>query len=369
MRHLYQEEITFYYAQKYHAVPVGDINALIDKLNAYFETYDYPQYYLRHLICTDAKVKESFESILNETESLCSKGDNPVTQYMLARLYEYKIDKTYQRKAFDIYQRGTEAGYARSMVSLGESYQWGKCCIENKKRAFELYSMAAKTGYIYAKSKLGEMYYYGEYVTKSFDKAFELFKESYCDGTNVGAVNGLARCFLCADEFGYKKDIEESIRLCKLIAGNIVAMRRLGYIYKWKKKSVYDAIHWYENAAAKADALSAESLAKIYSGDTALTKEVKSYELEKYWKNRQNELELIEKNVGQSATESEYLAKYAEMEANKKEMSKPASCLAVLMCGIIGILIIIFGFSLLGELLTFILSLPVKIFGAIFGGN
>lgn len=367
MRHLYQEEITFYYAQKCHVVPVGDINALIDKLNAYFETYSYALYYMSHLICTDAKIKESFESILNETESLCSKGDNPVTQYILARLYEYKIDKTYQRKAFDIYQRGTEAGYAKSMMALGDCYRFGVCCIENEKRAFELYSMAAKTGYIHAKSQLGEMYYNGIYVTKSFDKAFELFKESYCDGTDVDAVNGLAECFLNADEFGYKKDVEESIRLSKLIAGNIVAMRRLGYIYKWKKRSVYDAIHWYEKAAAKGDAFSAEMLAKIYSGDIELTKEVKSYELERYWKNRQNELEIIKKNVKQSATESEYLAKYAEMEANKKEMSKPASCMAVLICGIIGILIIIFGFGLLGELLTFIFSLPMKIIGTIFG--
>lgn len=370
MKALDQREREFYFAQQYSAVPIKDIDALIKKYNDFYYTYFYQKYYLQHLICTDQNIKTMYESLLEEAEKICSGGNNPVTQYVLAQIYEYKIDRSFQKKALDMYLAGAEAGFGRSMVAAGHMLELGTACATDEKRAFDLYTKAVATGYIEAKAELGRMYILGgAYVQKSVLTAFDLFKESYCGGENYVAVIGLARCFIDSDweKSGYKKNPEEAERLLKPIAEiNLTAMLDIGYINKWYLKSLTTAIYYYEKAADKGDGLAAKWLSQIYAGDTKMTASVKSYNMEQYWKNRYSELEMIRRNIEQSVSESEYLAKLdAEKAASKGAW--PLSCLYILILGVIIILLIIFGFNLLGDLLTFIFSLPMKIIEAIKG--
>ena len=108
-----------------------------------------------------------YESLLEEAEKICSGGNNPVTQYVLAQIYEYKIDRSFQKKALDMYLAGAEAGFGRSMVAAGHMLELGTACATDEKERLTCIQKLSQPATLRQKRNWGECIYWEEPMCKN----------------------------------------------------------------------------------------------------------------------------------------------------------------------------------------------------------
>ena len=111
------------------------------------------------------------------------------------------------KKAFELYQKAAEVGYAPSQVNLGLMYDRGNGVKVDYKMALKLYVLAAEKGEDMAINNLGWMYYEGHGVEKDYKEAIKYFKVAAEKG-NVNAMNNLGNMYSKGE--GVEKDLNQA---------------------------------------------------------------------------------------------------------------------------------------------------------------
>jgi TPR repeat protein len=115
-------------------------------------------------------------------------GKNPTKQI------NYKKAKLYFEKSIEFYEKRTKKDYYKrlphSYFYLGVIYQYGEGGVkQDYKKAFQLFKKAADLGYASAQFGLAELYRYGDGVKKDVQTAVFWYKEAIKQGNLASMLN------------------------------------------------------------------------------------------------------------------------------------------------------------------------------------
>ena len=331
----------------------------LDRLNgllaAFRQRYCYTWYYLAHKIEKDDQVRNEYERLLTDAESLLRLYPNAMSKCFLALVYRMKCKTDETLKSVQLLEESASEDYAYAHYHLARCYQLGVKYSKNYNKTVELLSKASAAGILEATAKLGDAYYFGDGVSKSIEQAFKLYSQSYNGGKNVFAVEGLAFVYNYAHNHNYKRDVDEARRLyLTIIDKSVEAVRILGTTYLSEDSpspSVPLAIKYLEQAADRGDCKAAEALARIHDGtDWAGTRSYYSPDKNAYWENRYNVLK-------------GYMNDY--VKGRNGEPEGKAGKISFLYIAFYIVMFIV-GWNVIKWLWRFIVSIPNRIFDFLF---
>ena len=168
-----------------------------------------------------------------------------------------------------------EAETAELKYYLGLCHYDGHVVEKDYHKAFELFTKAAERGYAAAQYKLGVMHWYGRGVSRNYGLAYEWYlkaaKQGYADAQNV-----VGRCH--EEGWGCKKDCVEAVNWYKKAAeqGLAVAQSNLACMYEKGEGVARDlpqAFVWYSKAAKQGNAYAQYCLANLYLNGKGVEKD------------------------------------------------------------------------------------------------
>ena len=142
-------------------------------------------------------------------------------------------------------------------------------------KAFNLYKKAAEQGYAEAQNQLGVMYSSGQGVTQDKTEAVKWFRQAAEQGHAKGQAN-LGAMYL--NGAGVNQDYAEAVKwLCKAAEqGEVLAQSTLGFMYTYGYGITQDyseAVKWYRDAAEQGLADAQNSLGVLYANGYGVTKD------------------------------------------------------------------------------------------------
>ena len=141
------------------------------------------------------------------------------------------------------YAHFNKSGTVAATYMMGLANYLGKGVEENNNRAFILFEKAANKGFAKAQYRLGECYHKGYGIGKDFGKALELYEKASKNGSS-DAEEAIPKCIAAMESAAE--------------GGNAKAMNQLGILYyngKHVDEDYEEARKWFE-AAAKAGSAS-----------------------------------------------------------------------------------------------------------------
>ena len=143
-----------------------------------------------------------------------------------------------------------EAGDAKEMYFLGQSYEYGHNGLEkDEATAVSWFKKSAESGYISAATKLASAYQRGKLGLPKDDSQYVYWVKKASELGDVKSTADLASFYL-EGKYGVKKNEKEGVKLAKKAAdgGSYDAMYSLGAYYKGKNDND-EAIAWYKKCA------------------------------------------------------------------------------------------------------------------------
>jgi len=179
-----------------------------------------------------------------------SSAVDPLSIYLEG--FEAYDGKEYE-KAFSLYKKAAEAGYAPAQHNLGYMYQHGEGVEENDVEAVKWYRKAVEQGLAVAQYSLGYMYDNGEGVEENDVEAVKWYRKAVEQGLAV-AQSQLGYMYQFGE--GVEENDVEAVKWYRKAAeqGLAVAQYNLGYMYdngEGVEESDTEAVKWYRNAAAQ----------------------------------------------------------------------------------------------------------------------
>lgn len=95
--------------------------------------------------------------------------------YENAKPYRFMGEKQNLKKAFQLYIKAAEMGYAPAQFEVGYAYSCGFGVIKDERKAFEWYLAAAQQGHMDAQRNIGLQYQEGRGVDVDYVKAREWY--------------------------------------------------------------------------------------------------------------------------------------------------------------------------------------------------
>ncbi|KAH3762868.1 sel1 repeat family protein [Pelomyxa schiedti] len=189
---------------------------------------------------------------------------------LLGALYVQEgLDKD-PNKAFQLFQRATDAGDARGMFNLGLCYGNGTGVDKDLTQAIQLWRRSADAGNTRAMLKLAVCYRHGWGVCRDSKQSI-FFLQRAADGGDASAQGNLGVCYKNGE--GVDCDIKRAVSLWTMASdsGNATAMNNLGVCYKTANgvdEDVKRGVSLYMRAAAAGSSEGMYNLAVCYqTGD------------------------------------------------------------------------------------------------------
>jgi len=156
-------------------------------------------------------------------------------------------------KAFSLYKKAAEAGYAPAQNDIGYMYMSGEGVEENDVEAVKWYLKAVEQGLAEAQTNLGYMYDYGKGVEENDVEAVKWYRIAAERG-NTAAQNNLGYSYQHGE--GAREDDVEAVKWYRIAAeeGNASAQYNLGYMYdngEGVEENDTEAVKWYRKAAVQ----------------------------------------------------------------------------------------------------------------------
>jgi TPR repeat protein len=193
------------------------------------------------------------------------KALEPSAEELYQQAMKLNAEKEYE-KAFLLYKKAAEQGYADAQNNLGQCYELGEGVAQNKEEAVKWYRKSAEQGHAGAQCNLGYCYDCGEGVAQDKEEAVKWYGKSAEQG-HARAQCNLGYCYQYGG--GVAQNKEEAVKWYRKSAeqGNSVAQNNLGYCYAYGEgvaQNKEEAVKWYRKSAEQGHAVAQCNLGLCY---------------------------------------------------------------------------------------------------------
>uniref|UniRef100_A0A7S4M6U6 Protein kinase domain-containing protein n=1 Tax=Vannella robusta TaxID=1487602 RepID=A0A7S4M6U6_9EUKA len=197
---------------------------------------------------------------------ICDKGselgDAQCQYYLAMRFKTGELVSKDTSKAFNLFCKSADQGYAPAMNEVGNCYSQGLHVELSLSMGSEYYQKAAEHNYPPAMYNLGTCYYNGDGMEKNYERAAELFQ--WCsDMGNINAIFKLGVCYRLGN--GVPQNITTATTLYTRASneGHLQATTSLAYLYQHGigiAKNESKAVDLYKAAAERGDSIAMYNL-------------------------------------------------------------------------------------------------------------
>ena len=125
--------------------------------------------------------------------------------------YRLAKEEKDEKKAFALFQRAADKGFAKAQVDLGKLLEWGKGVVQDEKKAFEWYLKAAVQNNVEALCYVARAYRCGSMGVPQNEKKGVAMYQSLALQNYPPAINGLA--FAYDNGYGVERDVTKAFQL------------------------------------------------------------------------------------------------------------------------------------------------------------
>lgn len=160
-------------------------------------------------------------------------------------------EKNEAEKAFLLYKKAAELGYAPAQNNLGWCYYHGNGVQRNIEESIKWYRKSADLGYAAAQNNTGFFYQFGDGVPQDQEEAVKWYRKAADQGDAAAQFN-LGYCYSHGE--GMRRNKEEAAKWYRKAAeqGHMEAQYNLGICYRngiGVQKNIAEARKWLQKAA------------------------------------------------------------------------------------------------------------------------